>query len=87
MGNRARKPERVGGVFCFLKGQGTVSGGDLKYPSSASVILSHVMCAVRVLIFHDFRSTRCSPPVCLRALLLPSCAVGHQGDLVDIVSS
>lgn len=39
---------------CFLKGKGTVSGADLKYPSNANVILSHVMCTVRVLIFHDF---------------------------------
>lgn len=72
----------------FSKGKRTVSGGDLKYPSSANVILSNVMCTVRVLIFRDFRSTLCSAAsLCLRTLLLPSCTVGHQGDLVDTVSS
>lgn len=43
-----------------------MSGADLKYPSSANVILSHVMCTVRVLIFHDFPVPPSVPlPVCV----------------------
>lgn len=47
----------------------------------------HVSCAC-VFIFRDSRSTLCpAASWCLWTLLLPSGAVGHQGDLVGTVSS
>lgn len=54
-------------------------------PGRASAVRGHVVCAVGVLIFHDFFLFRCPPALepycCLRALF------GHQGDLVDVGSS
>lgn len=71
---RARRVD-VGALL--LRRKGTVSGAHLKYPNNASVILSHVMCTVRVLIFHDFPFHplfRCQPVFepyyCLHVLLV-----------------
>lgn len=58
------------------KGMVTVVRLSTQPASNANAILSHVVCTVGVLIFHDF-----SVPLSVgfRTLLLPSCAVWSPG--------
>lgn len=80
------EPNRGDGHPALVRGKAIVTVARLssQLPSNANAILSHVVCTVGVLIFHDFLF-RCQPALEPRRRL--PALFGHQGDLVDIVSS